>query len=173
MFKPRSKPKGETITFNIANRTVIRVLALVILSMLLVAALRQARHALVLIFTGFFLALALNGPVHWIAVRLPGKRKGSRGAATAISFLVVIAFLVGFLSLIVPPLVRQTSNFIAAAPALVEEARDQNSSIGHAITRYNLQGQIDKFSHQLSDRLDNIGGTALGGLEKLGSSIFS
>ncbi|HLZ14867.1 MAG TPA: AI-2E family transporter [Candidatus Saccharimonadales bacterium] len=173
MFTLRPKTKRDTVEFTISSRTVIRVLALVLVSILALAALRRAEHALVLIFTAFFLALALNGPVHWVAVRLPGKRRGSRAAATAISFFVVIAFLAGFLALIGPPLVRQTSNFISAAPAIVENARDQNSTLGQFITRYNLQGQVDKLSHQLSDRLGNIGGTALGGLEKLGSSIFS
>src|SRR5579859_6660359 len=172
MFTLRPKTKRDTVEFTISSRTVIRVLALVLVSILALAALRRAEHALVLIFTAFFLALALNGPVHWVAVRLPGKRRGSRAAATAISFFVVIAFLAGFLALIGPPLVRQTSNFISAAPAIVENARDQNSTLGQFITRYNLQGQVDKLSHQLSDRLGNIGGTALGGLEKLGSSIF-
>src|SRR5260370_16075228 len=99
MFSLRSKRHEETINFNITNRTVIRVLALVLVSVVAMAALRQATHALVLLFTGFFLALALNAPVHWLAVRLPGKRKGSRAAATAISFFMVIALLVCFLAL--------------------------------------------------------------------------
>ncbi|HKU17998.1 MAG TPA: AI-2E family transporter [Candidatus Saccharimonadales bacterium] len=175
MFTIRSKSTStrERVEFTISNRTVIRVLILVVVAIVALAALRRAQHALILIFTGFFLSLALNAPVHWIAERLPGKRKGSRAAATAISFFVVIAFLAGFIALIVPPLVRQTSNFIAAAPSIVENARDQNGSIGKFIAKYNLQGEVDKLSHQLSDRLGNIGGTALGGVQRLGSSIFS
>ena len=69
----------------------------VVLAILIgLSAIRQASHPLTLIFTAFFLALALNAPVHWIAQRLPGKRKGSRTAATGISFLVVIVLLIGF-----------------------------------------------------------------------------
>ncbi|HSX32799.1 MAG TPA: AI-2E family transporter [Candidatus Saccharimonadales bacterium] len=167
-----SRHKSDT-NFNISNQTVIRVLLLVLASILLFAALRRAQHALILIFTGFFLALALNGPVHWVAERIPGKRRGSRALATAVSFLVVILFLFGFLALIVPPLVKQTSTFIKAAPGLVEEVRDQNGSVGQFIARYHLQDQVNKFSHQLSDRLGNVGGTALDGVQKLGSSVFS
>ncbi len=172
MFKLR-KTHAETINLNISNRTVIRVLLLVVFVMVGFAALRQARHALTLIFTGFFLALALNGPVHWIAVRLPGKIHGSRVAGTAISFFVVIALLAGFLLSIVPPLVRQTSTFISAAPSLVQDAKDPNSTLGNFITRHHLQDEVTKFSHQLSDRLGNIGGTAVSSLTKVGSSIFS
>jgi predicted PurR-regulated permease PerM len=173
MFSLRSKGRPETITFDIPNRTVIRVLVLVILSIMGLAALKQASHALILIFTSFFLALALNGPVHWIANRLPGKRKGSRAAATAISFLIVIAVLFAFLASIVPPLVRQTTSFISAAPGLVRQLQDQNSSTGRFIDKYHLEGQLDKVSGQLSDRLGNIGGTAVSSATKLGSSVFS
>ena len=76
MFSLRHKRSEETINLNITNKTVIRVLSLGIVAFIAWAALRQASHAIVLLFTGFFLALALNGPVHWLAVRLPGKRKG-------------------------------------------------------------------------------------------------
>ncbi len=169
----RSKNKQETVTFTISNRTVIRVLLLVIVSIIGLAALRRAQHALILIFTGFFLALALNGPVHWIAARIPGKRRGSRALATGISFFVVVAVLFGFLGSIVPPLIKQTSNFISAAPSLVQEVRDQNTTVGKFVADHNLQGQIDKFSSQLSDRLGNISGTALSSVTKVGSSIFS
>jgi predicted PurR-regulated permease PerM len=173
MFSLRPKRDTETINVNITNRTVIRVLALVIASIIGLAALRQARHALILIFSGFFLALALNAPVHWIAVRVPGKRKGSRAVATAISFFIVVILLFGFFASIVPPLVRQTSSFINAAPDLVQQIQDQNSSTGNLVTRYHLQGQINKLSQQLSARLGNISGTAVTGAVKLGSSIFS
>jgi predicted PurR-regulated permease PerM len=173
MFSRRPKPNSETINFNITNRTVVRILALAIVAVVAMAALRQASHAIVLIFTGFFLALALNGPVHWLAIRLPGKRKGSRAAATAISFMIVIVFLAGFLALVVPPLVRQSSNFISAAPQLVRDVQDQDSAAGRLVQKYHLQGQVDKVSKQLSNRLDNISGTAVSSVVKLGSSIFS
>ena len=169
----RSKQPKEMIDLNIPNRVIVRVLLLVVATLLAMSALRQAQHAIILIFTAFFLALALNGPVHWIAIRLPGKRKGSRTAATAISFFVVILALTGFLLSIVPPLVRQTSNFINAAPNLVQDARRDDSSLGRFVSKYHLEDQVDKFSHQLSDRLGNIGGTAVSGLTKIGSSAFS
>lgn len=172
-FSLHTKKHEETVNFNITNRTVIRVLLLVILSMIGLAALRQAAHALVLIFTGFFLALALNGPVHWTASRLPGKRKGSRAAATAISFFVVVALLVGFLALIVPPLVRQSSSFISAVPGIVQDVQDQDTPAGRFVQKYHLQDQVDKLSDQLGDRLGNIGGTAVSSIKTLGSSVFT
>src|SRR5688572_6044526 len=90
MFGFKSKDKNNTVTLDIPNRVVVRVMLVVLATLIGLAAVRQASHALTLIFTAFFLALALNAPVHWIAQRLPGKRKGSRTAATGISFLVVV-----------------------------------------------------------------------------------
>lgn len=173
MFSLRSKSRTETVNFDITNRTIIRVLVLVIASIIAMAALRQASHALILIFTAFFLALALNAPVYWIASRLPGKRKGSRAVATAISFFIVVVVLFAFLASIVPPLVRQTSSFISAAPHLVRQLEDQNSTTGRIVTKYHLQNQLNKVSHQLSGRLGDVGGTAVSGVVKLGSSLFS
>lgn len=169
-----SKPKdGSIMTINIPNRVVVRVMLVVVATLIGLAAVRQASHALTLIFTAFFLSLALNAPVHWIGQRLPGKRRGSRTVATGISFLVVIALLVGFLVSIVPPLVRQTSSFIGTVPQLVEQTRDNNSDIGRFVARYKLQDDIEKFSHQLSDRLGNFSGAALSSLQKVSSSVFS
>ncbi|HSW98921.1 MAG TPA: AI-2E family transporter [Candidatus Saccharimonadales bacterium] len=169
----RHKRNEETVKLDIPIKMIVRVLVLAIAAVIAMAALRQATHAIVLIFTGFFLALALNGPVHWLAVRLPGKRKGSRATATAISFMVVIIFLAGFLALVVPPLVRQSSNFISAAPSLVQDVQSQDSPAGRFVQKYHLQSQVDKLSKQLSSRLGNISGTAVSSVVKLGSSIFS
>lgn len=173
MFHFRPKTKTQTVEVTVSNRTVVRVLLMIILSFLFVMALRKVTHALLLICTAFFLALALNAPVHWLSEHLPGKRRGSRTMATAISFLVIVLLLVGFLASIVPPLVHDTNNFIQSAPNLVESFRSQNSSIGHFIQTHHLQGQVDKFSSQLSERLKNVTGTALSTITRITSSIFS
>jgi predicted PurR-regulated permease PerM len=161
------------IEITISNRTVIRVVLLVFAAILFLAAVRQASQALLLIFTAFFLALALNAPVQWIARHLPGKTKNKRSVATAISFLVVVLLLGGFIASIVPPLVLQTQNFIEAIPALARDAREGNGEIGGLIKRYGLENQVDNFSGQLNDRLQGIGSAAVTSVGKVGSSIFA
>ena len=168
-----SKEKKNVVQVTVSNRSVIRILLLVVLFSIGFAALRHAMHALMLIFTAVFLSLALNGPVQWLARRLPGKRKGSRTLATAISFIVIVAFLAGFLASIVPPLIRQTSSFINAAPGLLEQLHDQNSGVGSFIARYHLQDDLNNVAGQLSDRLKGAGGTALSTAGKVGSSLFA
>jgi len=174
MFKFRSKTdKAETINLNIPPRVVVRTVAVVIAAMIVLGMIHQAAHALVLVFTGFFLALALNGPVHWLAQRIPGKRKGSRVVATAVSFFVVIAMLAAFLFSIVPPLIKQTSNFVTTVPNIVHDLRQPDSAVGKLVNKYHLEGQIDKSTQQISSRLGNIGEAALSSVSKIGSSVFS
>ncbi len=167
------KEKRNTVYVSVTNRTVIRVLLLVVLTFVGLTAIRTASHAVLMIFTAFFLALALNGPVHWLAERIPGKHQGSRALGTALSFFLIVAILGGFLASIVPPLVRQTNSFISAAPHLVEEVRDQNSAAGKLVRRYHLEGQVNELSSQLSSRLKNATGTAVSTFGKIGSSIFT
>lgn len=173
MFSLRGRKTEDSLNVNVSNRTVVRVLLLVALWIVALLALRRAEHALLLVFTAFFLALALNAPVYWLSKRLPGKRRGSRTLATAISFFVVIALLAGFLASLVPPLTRQTESFISAAPHLVQEVHNQNSTVGKLVRKYRLENQVDNFSKQLSQRLKNAGGTAVSSAAKVGSSIFS
>ncbi|HEX8762687.1 MAG TPA: AI-2E family transporter [Candidatus Saccharimonadales bacterium] len=172
-FSFRKPKKMSHVEITISNRTVIRVLLMVVATMLFIAAVEKAAHALVLIFTAFFLTLALNAPVHWLTQHLPGKRRGSRSLATALSFLIIILFLGGFLLSIVPPLVRQTSGFISAAPRLVQQARDENSDIGRFIARYNLESQVQDFSDELGERLKGASGAAVSTVGKIGNSVFS
>lgn len=173
MFGFKPKDKDNRITLDIPTRVVVKVLLLVVATLLGLAAIRQASHALTLIFVAFFLALALNGPVHWLAQRIPGKRRGSRTAATGISFLVVLLVLVGFFVSIVPPLVRQTSNFIENVPELLAQTRDEHTTIGRFVDRYSLQDDIEKFSDQLEERIGSIGPAAVSSVGRVTSSVFS
>jgi len=172
MFHLKHKDDPE-IEITISNRTVVRVLLLVILSMLFFAALRKAEHALTLVFIAFFLALALNAPVHWLAEHLPKRRRGNRSLATATSFFIVIAILAGFLASVVPPIAHQTGSFIDAAPAYVENIREQNGDIGKAIQRYHLESQVRSISQQLQERLKHVSGAAVSTITTFGSSVFS
>lgn len=173
MFRSKSRDKNDVMDINIPNRVVVRVMLVVVATLIALAAVKQAGHALVLIFTAFFLSVALNAPVHWVAQRLPGKRKGSRAAATAISFLVVVALLAAFVVSIVPPLVDQTSNFIGRIPELSRQVHDKDTGVGRLVAKYKLQDDINKFSSQLSDRLGNVSGAAVTGVQKFGSSVFA
>ncbi|MDB5164441.1 MAG: hypothetical protein JWL89_67 [Candidatus Saccharibacteria bacterium] len=161
------------LAITIRTETFFRIALLIVTTIILLAALHKAAHALLLIFVAFFLALALNGPVYWVSRHLPGKRRGNRTLATTLSFLIVVVLLGGFLASIVPPLVKQTESFVNAAPHLVKDFRSQDSETGRLIRRYHLQDQVDTFSNQLSARLKHSGGTVFSSAQRVGTSIFS
>lgn len=163
----------DQVEITVSNKTIIRILALVFASLLLIATVRIASHALTMIFIAFFLALALNAPVHWLAHHLPGKRKGDRTVATAVSFLLVVVVLGLFLASIVPPLIRQTTSFIESIPALVDDLRDDSTSLGGFVDRYNLEQQVDKVSGQISSWAANATTGAVGTISWLGGSFVS
>ncbi len=171
-FFRRSEDAPE-LALTVSFETFVRVVIFVILTILLLTALRRAEHALLLIFTAFFLALALNGPVFWLSRQLPGKRRGNRALATTLSFLVVIVLLGGFIASIAPPLVSQTENFIGVVPNLVRDFRDQNSPAGRIIRKHHLEKQVNEVSNQLSNRLKHAGGSAFSTLKRIGSSVFA
>ncbi|HSH18216.1 MAG TPA: AI-2E family transporter [Candidatus Saccharimonadales bacterium] len=173
MLKFFKKDEPTQIELTISNRTVIRVLALVFGAILFLAALRQATTPLLLIASAFFLSLALNAPVHWIARHLPGKLEGKRTAATAIAFFLVILTIGAFLAIVVPPLIRQTQNFITAAPGLINDLRDGNSPIGGLVQRYQLQDEIDSFSSEVVERLQASSGAIIAGVGTVGSSVIA
>lgn len=164
---------GSVLELTVSNRTIFRVAATLVSIFIILWAVYTARHALLLIFISFFLALALNGPVHFISKHLPGRLRGSRSLGTTISYLIVIIFLGGFIAYLVPPLVRQTESFVSAAPRIISEFRNQSGAIGTFIRHYHLQHQVNNLSSQLSQRLHDIGGRAFSTILAIGKSIFS
>lgn len=161
------------VTLNIPTRMIVKALVLLVATFIGLLAIREASHPLTLIFVAFFLTLALNAPVHWIAQHMPGKRKGNRTLATGISFLIVLVLITAFLISIVPPLVRQTGNFISNAPELLHQTKDPNTSVGGVVHRYGLQDDIEKVTSQLSTRLSDIGTTAVTSFGRVTGNLFS
>lgn len=173
MLSLHKKGKIPEVAVTITNETFARLALLTVTTIILLFAARKASHALLLVFTAFFLALALNGPVNWIGKHLPGKRRNSRSLATSLSFLIVVVLLGGFLASIVPPLVKQTESFASAAPGLVKDFRGQNSQTGRFIRNHHLEKQVDTLSSQLSDRLKHVGGTAFSTVQRVSKSVFA
>jgi predicted PurR-regulated permease PerM len=173
MFRFRKNDEIPEVALTISFDTFLRVALWSVITIVVLAALHKAAHAVLLVFSAFMLALALNGPVYWLSKKLPGKRRGSRSIATTLSFLVIVLLLGAFIASIVPPLVRQTESLVNAAPHLVQDFRNQNSEVGRVIRKYHLEKQVNTVSSQLSSRLKNIGGTAFSTAERVGSSFFS
>jgi predicted PurR-regulated permease PerM len=143
------------------------------LFIIVIKSLQIMAPALVLVFTAFFLALALNAPVQKIAQILPGDKRGNRSLATTISVVIIFVLLGGFLASIIPAFTRQISGLIDAAPAFVADIRDENSEIGQLIDRYNLHSQVESFTRDLQDRAQDASRTFISVLGGIASSTFA
>src|SRR5579864_7057305 len=114
------------VSVSLTNRTIVRTILWISATIILFHFFHKVGHILTLIFSAFFLALALNPIVSWMSRRL---RLGSRVTATAAAYVVVIAVLVSFFALVTPPLIRQTRDFIKEVPQLVDKYQKGNSGL--------------------------------------------
>lgn len=122
----------------------------------------QAKTGLLILGISLFLALALNAPVTAIAKKLPGK---SRVAATALSYVAVIAVLGAVVFLVIPPIVQQTAKFAQNIPATVESLTTQWQGLSNFVQENGLQEQLDS-------ALDSIKDSAAGWAGNVGQSVI-
>lgn len=167
------RDEHQELSLTISARTIIKIVLIIVGTTLLLAMLHRATHALVLIFTAVFLALALNAPVSWVSHHLPGKLKGRRGFATSLAAFLVILILGAFIASLAPPIARQTKTLIDKAPQLVRDVRDSDSDLGKFVKRYHLENQVDNFSNQLNSRLQHASSSAVATVGTITSSLFS
>ena len=173
METPKNKDEETEVWVNISTRTVVRTILIIVLAYILFIAARKSTHALVLISTAFFLALALNAPVHWLSKLYPGKKRDSRTLGTLLAFLIVVIILGGFIALVTPTLIRNTHSFINDVPHLIQEARDKHSAINSFVTRYHLQSQENTLATQITSRLHDLAGGAVSSITQLAKSLVS
>lgn len=144
--------RGEQ-SITISTETILKALGLAFLFILFVGFLGNIAHQLTLIGISLFLAIALNPAVTWITKKLPGK---SRTLATGIAYLFVITILVGMITLVLPPIVRQTADFISDLPTTLQDVQDQDSAVGEVIRRYDLNEILDNWSVELRNRAGEL-----------------
>jgi predicted PurR-regulated permease PerM len=158
------------IQVTISNRTVIRVIFIVLATILGVRFLINIAQPLTLIFISFFLAIALNPAVTFITHKLKFKK---RAPAVAISYLTVVAILVGLFLIIVPPLFSQTRDFVDTLPDTIASVKDQNSTLGRFINNYELAETVDNISNELARKVKNLPEPVIASAGKIGSGIVS
>ena len=165
-----SKKEPEKIKIDIAPITIIKVIAIVLGALMLLSFIKIISHALILIFISTFLAMALNPAVSFIARKLKSK---SRVRATGLAYLLVTLVVVSFFLLVIPPLVRQTIDFIKEVPATISSFQSADSTISGLISEYNLDDQIDQFSADFKEQFKNVGQPILATAGTVGTFVVS
>lgn len=146
------------VTVSFTDRTIVRIVIIVVLTFLGIVFVARISNALVLIFLSLFLAVALNPAVSWIGKHL---RIKSRVRATAVAYLIVLAVIAGFLALVVPPLMKQTNDFVQTLPDTIETYTDEDSSIMRFIRKHHLEEDVQHNVQSLRDNVQDLGGQAV------------
>ena len=161
--------KQEDIrTIRIESGTIIRILAFSIAALFALKFLELVTQALLLIAIAVFLALALNPAVSKISQMLKLK---SRAAATGIAYLLVLAFLAGFIAFVFPPLVKQVVDFVQEVPSSIQDFKENDSTARDFVERYNLNEQVDRFTEDFGSRFGDLGKPVLSTAGAIGAIV--
>jgi predicted PurR-regulated permease PerM len=129
-------PATERVV-NIRPRTILQVLGIVLATFAVIAFVYLAWHIVTWILVAAFLALALNP-----AVEIFERRGMRRGYAAAIVFILAVAAIVGLGFLVLPPLIRQVTDFIQAIPSLVDDLVAGRGQLGFLQRDYHIVDRI-------------------------------
>ncbi len=158
----------DTQEFTVSNKTILRVIGLVVLSVIVLQLIESLKHPLTMIFVAFFLAMALNPAVVWFSSKLKIK---SRIRATAVAYIFIVTILVTFFALVLPPLVKQTTKFVQDAPETLRQIEDDEGAIGDLVRRYDLEEQVSDFANSWAQNLDT--GQVVSTSNRVVANIFS
>jgi predicted PurR-regulated permease PerM len=137
------------------TRTVLRVVLVVITVVLTLYLIYRLRQPLSWLFIAGFLAVALAGPVNFLA------RFMKRGFAIAIVYftLILIPFLLG--ALLIPPIVEQLNNLINNLPQYVDDLQEfvqKNDRLRQIEADYNITAELEEQARTLPSRVGDAAG---------------
>jgi predicted PurR-regulated permease PerM len=147
-------------------RVVLRVMLVVVAVVLTLALMYLLRQPLTWIFIAGFLAIALSGPVEFLARRM------RRGFAVAIVYLLLILTPFALIGLLVPPIVTQANNLVQNLPRYAEEVSEfvnENDRLRQLQDDYDITGRLEEEAGKLPARL----GDAAGVLGDIGVGIVN
>ncbi len=163
------RPQQE-LQITISNRTILRIIAFGVATYAVFSFFDSIRHPLTLIFISFFLALALNPAVSFVTRKLKSK---SRIRGTAAAYIVVMSLLIGFVALVVPPIVKQSSSFVRDVPNKITNLETQDSALGRFVRKYDLSKQLNKVADEWASNLGNTSGPVLSTANRVLSVVVS
>jgi predicted PurR-regulated permease PerM len=141
---------------NISNRTIFRILAMISAFVGLAWLIYSVHHELVWVVMAFFLAIALNPAVEWLAKRMPKK---SRGLAAGLVFFTTLVVLGVVMAAVIPPMVTQTQNLLRDFPHYTDQLTQSSGPIGQFLREHNLQDWVRNNQSQLLSRLSTLTGS--------------
>ena len=148
-------PKSKKVTITFDMLTVVKLTLVVVAVLLAVELLTDLKPFLTLVVTSAFLAIALNPAVSKITHKLPSK---NRTLATGAAFVLVVSFVSLFLTLTLPPIVRQVSHFATNLPETVENFKSQDNFLSNLVNRYDLDTEISATAKDIAAKAAGFDG---------------
>jgi predicted PurR-regulated permease PerM len=128
-------------------------------------------HTLVLFALAAVLAFALSGPVHMLSHRL-----GNRLLAIVSVYFLVAIVVVGGLTLIAGPFVRQATDLAAALPQYASDLQSRAPEVQWTLGQYGIQTDFDQLKAQAASAIEKGGTDVLknlvGTLAEVGGMIL-
>ena len=125
-------------------RAILVVLGIILSATAIIAFLFLAWHVITWILIALFLALALNPAVEFFEQR--GLR---RSLASVLVFLLALATFAALGALLIPPLVNQVEEFVAAVPDFVQDLTAGRGPLGFLQDDYQI---VDKVREAIEER---------------------
>jgi len=150
----------KDVKLDISTSTFVRFWLVILGFVAAIGAVWLARNAIVTILISFFLALALNRPVSWIARYLPGK---SRVLATLLAYLLVVVLFALVFFNVIPIFVNQISTFLNSLPKLLSDLQGESGWLAEFLDQHNLADQytswVKDFQGEIATVARGIGGS--------------
>jgi predicted PurR-regulated permease PerM len=148
------KPDSTNKAISIDNKTLIRVLLLVVAFVAGLQLIAATRFALTLIVIAFFFALALSPLVNLLARKIT---KQNRVAATGLAYLLTILILGGLVYSIAPVAIRQIQSFASEIPTYISELDTADHPVARFAQRFDLAGSFEQAREQIADNIGTVG----------------
>ena len=142
---------------DVPTRTVVRVIALVVLAVAAVRVLSAVSHVLVWVAIALFLAVALEPAVRFAQRWMP------RTWAVLAVFAALLVVVALFLALLIVPIANQVDNLRTAAPGYIQKL-EHNATIRDLNERYQLVAKAQDAARALPGRVFGAAGQILSGI---------
>jgi predicted PurR-regulated permease PerM len=148
-------------------KTILATIGIVILTYLSWRLVLQLQNMIELIFIAVFFAMVLNPAVDFVERRAHMRR----GLAALTVFLVGLVLFGLLMYLFITPLVHQTQQLIDKAPQMVKDAQEGRGTVGHIVTKYNLDDWVDKNQTKLREAASHSTGSIVSIASTVASTI--
>ena len=147
---------------------IVRIVLTVAATLILLYAAYLVRSVLVLILVAAFLAVGLD-PV----VRRLERLRLKRGQAVALLFVGVVVFISGFIAAVVPPLVRQVTEFATNLPDYVQDLAESNPRIERFVENNDIPARLQEATRNAPTIIGGSLGRVVGVAGSVLASVFN